>query len=443
MAASVEGKLTNGYLAPNTFIHKRDILKKVFPRYREDTLFDFMLQTNRKVETDNTLFNWHEWDYLYGYATVESHTSSGGAGNSIDVTITDASHTEGGTKSAGKVGDSVMINGIRGWVTAKDDSVNNAHVYTVKPVRSTDDYGALTTQDGQILVFYSNAKSDGSGQPESQVRKPTRYYNYTQIFATKFEAYGSESANKVEFEINGKPYFYLQGVTDAALKHKTDMDYAFLLNVMGNELTDANNGDEPVYHTRGMESYLDDFGNTEPYTIGSFGWTDMANIAKTLSAERAPLENAFIVGIDLDIELDDLIKSKLDNTAVNYSAFGSGNAKQRAIDLGFDSFRYGTRTFHKQQSDAFNYLPVTGWTDSPYPHMGFIVPLDMTRDPKTGKDMYKMALRYKRNDKDNRYIKHWTRDITITNNDILEFNHLSEAGLMMACLNQAVKVAGS
>lgn len=439
MPASVEGNLTNSYLAPNTFIHKRDIAKKVFPRYREDTLFDFLFYTDRKVVTDNTRFNWFEWDYLYGFAVVETNVAGGGAGASTVITIEEASHQDSGTKSAGKKWDSVMVNGIRGWVSAIDKSVDDAHTYTIKPVKATDDFGATDALIADILVFFSNAKSDGSGQPESMVRKPTLYYNYTQIFSTQYEAYGSESTNKVEFEIKGKPYYYLQGVEDAALKHKMDIQYAFLLNEQGDTIVDAENSDEPVYHTRGIESYIDNFGNTETYT--SFDFADLQNIEKTLSRERAPMEMMMINGINLDMDIDAVVKGKLDNNGMSYAQFGKGDAKKRAVDFGFDSFRFSRRTYHKKSVDYLNYLPVTGFSGSPYPDMGFVIPLDRVKNPKGSGEMDTISLRFKENDRMNRFVKHWTRDVTITNNDKIEFNHLSEMGLQMAAVNQCIKVA--
>lgn len=439
MPASVEGILTNGYLAPNSFIHKREIAKRVFPRYREDTLFDFMFYTDRKVESDNTMFNWFEWDYLYGYAVVETNVAGGGAGAATTITIEEVSHQESGTKSAGKKWDNVLVGGIHGWVSAVDKDTDDAHTYTIKPVDDTADFGATDALIGDILVFYSNAKSDGSGQPESQIRKPTKYYNYTEIFSTQYEAFGSESTNKVEFEIGGKPYYYLQGVEDAALKHKMDIQFAFLLNTIGDTIVDAENGDEPVYHTRGMESYIDNFGNTQTYTTLDFD--DLTDIEKTLSAERAPMEMMWINGVNLDLDVNALIKTQMVNTGISYAQFGKGNAQQRAVDFGFDSFRLSQRTYHKKQVDYLNYLPVTGWASSPYPDMGFICPLDKVRDSKSGDMMDTMALRYKKNDRMNRYVKHWTRDVTITNKDSIEFNHLSEVGLQMAAVNQCIKVA--
>lgn len=439
MPASVEGNLTNAYLAPNTFIHKREIAKKVFPRYREDTLFDFLFYTDRKVKSDNTRFNWFEWDYLYGYAIVETNVAGGGVGAATTITIEEVSHQDSGTKSAGKKWDSVLVNGIHGWVSATNKTVDDAHTYTIEPVDALSDFGANDALIGDVLVFYSNAKSDGSGQPTSQVRKPTLYYNYTQIFATQYEAYGSESTNKVEFEINGKPYYYLQGVEDAALKHKMDIQFAFLINTIGDTIVDTGNGNEPVYHTRGMENYIDNFGNTQTYT--TFDFADLTDIEKTLSTERAPMEMMWINGVNLDIDVDALVKGKMDNSGMRYEAFGKGNAAKRAVDFGFDSFRFSKRTYHKKAVDYLNYLPVTGFAGSPYPDMGFVIPLDRIKNPKGGDDIDTISLRYKENDRMNRFVKHWTRDVTITNNDRIEFNHLSEMGLQMAAVNQCVKVA--
>lgn len=439
MPASVEGNLTTSYLAPNTFIHKREIAKKVFPRYREDTLFDFLFYTDRKVVSDNTRFNWHEWDYLYGFGTILDQVGAGGAGVVTTFILDTASHQESGTKSSGKKWDTVMVNGIKGWVSGVDKGTPNAHEYTVKPVDALADFGVADTQNAEIIVFFSNAKSDGSGQPTSQVRKPTLYYNYTQIFSTQYEAYGSESTNKIEFEIKGKPYYYLQGVEDAALKHKMDIQYAFLLNEMGDTIVDEENGDEPVYHTRGMESYVDNFGNTQTYT--TFDFDDLTDIEKTLSRERAPMEMMMINGINLDIAIDAVVKGKLDNNGMSYAQFGKGNAQKRAVDFGFDSFRFSRRTYHKKSVDYLNYLPVTGFTGSPYPDMGFVIPLDRIKNPKGGGEMDTISLRYKENDRVNRFVKHWTRDVTITNNDKIEFNHLSEMGLQMAAVNQCIKIA--
>ncbi len=448
MAASVEGSLNSTYMATNTFINKRDIRKKIFPRYNEQNLFDFLHFTNRTKETDNSRFNWHELSYLYGYGEVLSATGFAGAGIAGTVTLKATSHQESGTKSSGKQWDLILLNKIRGWVTSTNKTVNSAHVYSIQPVRSTDNFGATAGLLNLVIAFFSTAKSDGSSQVGSTIRKPDLYFNNTQIFSTQYLANGSESANKAEIEIGGKNFFYLQGEEDAAVKHNNDMNFAFILGEMGDgTLLDTGNANEPVNTTRGMEAYIRDFGNNLQYTVIDVAF--MQSVEKTLSKERAPAEMLVVNGVNIDVLMDAFLQGQMATTGIQYTQFGNGNAAARAVDFGFSSFRFSKHTYHKMCADFMNYSPVTGnaitGQGSPYPDMSLILPMDKVANPKpTGAmdDDYidTLAVRFKRNDRQNRYVKHWTRDITITNKDQIEFNYLSDCGLQFARLNQAIRL---
>jgi len=453
MASSVEGVLNAGYIASNTFINKRDIRKKIFPRYNEHNLFDFLHLTDRTKETDNTLFNWHELGYLYGYGQVLSSTGGAAPGASVTITLTTGSHQEGGTKSAGKQWDLVLLNGIRGWVQTKTAVVptnNGAHQYIIKPIRATDTFGATPLLNNKVVAFFSTAKADGTGQASSMVRKPDRFYNTTQIISTQFMAYGSESANKAEVEINGKPYFYLQGEEDAATKHNTDMNFAFVLGEgtdATTPLVDTDNASEVVNTTKGMEAFIRDFGNNVQWTTIDLAF--MQGIEKILNRERAPVEMLMINGVNIDVLFDQFVNSEVGQSGIQYDKFGNGNAAARAVDFGFNSFRFSKHVYHKQCADFMNYAPVTGnaitGQNSPYPDMSLVGPLDKVANPKpvgAMDDDYvdTLCVRYKRNDRQNRYIKHWTRDVTVTNQDRIEFNYLSDVGLMMARLNQWIRI---
>lgn len=452
MAASVEGVLNAGYIATNTFINKRDIRKKIFPRYNEQNLFDFMHTTDRTKETDNTQYNWHELGYLYGYGQVTTGYSGGAtAGASITVTLLNpSSYQEGGTKSSGKQWDLVLVNGIRGWVQTKTVVGLNNHTYVIKPIRATDTFGASPALANKVIAFFSTAKADGTGQVSSMVRKPDRFYNNTQIISTQFMAYGSESANKAEVEIAGKPFFYLQGEEDASTKHSTDMNFAFVLGEGTDATTplgDTDNGGDVVNTTKGMEAFIRDFGNNVQWTTIDLAF--MQGIEKILNRERAPAEMLMINGVNIDVLFDQFVHTEVGGSGINYSAFGNGNAAARAVDFGFNSFRFSKHTYHKMCADFMNYSPVTGnaitGQNSPYPDMSLIGPLDKVANPKpvgAMDDDYidTLCCRFKRNDRQNRFVKHWTRDVTITNQDRIEFNYLSDVGLMMARLNQWVRV---
>jgi len=440
---SVENTLTEGYLAPNTFLNKRDIRQRIFDRYDEKNLFDFLFHTGRKKKTVATDFSWFEFGYLFSMAEIAAKTGTSGAGNTVTITATSTSHLESGTLSPGKKWDTVIVGGVRGWIQSVDKTTANTHKYVVKPVRETDNIVAAAVV-GELVSFYSNAKPDGVGMPTSETRLPDRFTNNVQIFSEQFTTDGSISASQVEVSIDGKNYYYLQGAEDAANKFNNKIEFALLLNVPSVGLDDDVSG-KPVNITRGMESYVDDYGNEEPYAA-TFGWTDFVNIEKVLAKERAPREMMMANGINLNIQVMELLKSKNDNTGIMYSAFGKGDAKQKAVDFGFNSFSFN-RTYHIKEFEALNYEPVTGHSASPYPDMGFVIPLDRVKNPKPSgaDDQYNdtICLRYKENDRENRFIKHWTRDQTITNLDQLEFNHQAEMGLQMVGLNQFVKVVKS
>lgn len=437
---SVENNLTEGYMAPNTFLNKRDIRRRIFDRYNEKNLFDFLFHTGRKKKTVATDFSWFEFGYLFSMAEIASKSGTSGAGNTLTVTATSTSHLSSGTLSPGKVYDLVIVGGIRGWIQSVNKSSANAHTYTIKPVRSTDNIVAAAVV-GELISFYSNAKPDGVGMPTGETRIPDRFSNVVQIFSKQYTTDGSVAANQVEVEIKGKKYYYLQGVEDANNKFNNEIEFALLLNVPSSGLTDSVSG-KTVNVTRGMESFVDDYGNEEPYST-TFGWTDFQNIEKVLAKERAPREMMMANGINLNLQVLDLIKSMNDNTGIEYAAFGKGNAKQKAVDFGFNSFSYN-RTYHIKEFEALNYEPVTGHAERPYPDMGFVIPLDRVKNPKpTGDDdQYNdtICLRYKENDRENRFMKHWVRDQTITNLDQLEFNYQAEMGLQMVGLNQFVKI---
>jgi hypothetical protein len=156
-----------------------------------------------------------------------------------------------------------------------------------------------------------------------------------------------------------------------------------------------------------------------------------------------------INGVNIDVLFDQFVNSEVGQSGIRYDQFGNGNAAARAVDFGFNSFRFSKHIYHKQCADFMNYSPVTGnavtGQNSPYPDMSLVGPLDKVANPKPVgalDDDYidTLCCRFKRNDRQNRFIKHWTRDVTITNQDRIEFNYLSDVGLMMARLNQWIRI---
>jgi hypothetical protein len=142
----------------------------------------------------------------------------------------------------------------------------------------------------------------------------------------------------------------------------------------------------------------------------------------------------------LNYDIDDFVKGRLDNTAINWAAMGIGSAASRTVDFGIDGFRYGNFEFMKKKLAPFNYIGNTGGTSlSPYPTMGFTVPWDRITDAK-GEEVDTICYRYKANDRGSRFMRFWERDEKITNTDQLEFNWKAEAGLQVALARHINKI---
>lgn len=444
---AVEGIYGPGYISPTALLAERDIRKKIFNRYHEDDLFEFLLQSGRKETSANTKFSWFEHDALWHVATVSAKTGTNGDGNAATITLTTGTgdHLSSGSKSLFKDKDIVGVQTaaaglIKGYVTATDKTTDNAHTVTIQPKDDENLVGNVSPSDKVFLI--TDAAADGTKQPASKSRKPIEFSSYTQIIKNRFKVSGGESANKATVDIKGKPYYYLQGVMDAITEQKMKINYAFLLGMPsdGSEFTDPVSGD-PVYMSDSLESVVDERGNIQTYSSYAIG--DVQDLVKTWSRQRAAKSQMMLTGINLDVEIDEFAKDYLDDTAIDYSAWGKGNKSMKAVDFGFSSIYYAGYCIMKQRTDALDYLGSTGFSTSQYPDLGFTIPLDMVKSK--GKLIDTITVMTKANDRESRYMKEDVKNLfTQTDGeDAYAFDHFSEVGLRLVGANQMVKIQKS
>jgi hypothetical protein len=445
------------FIGAEVLLNRRDIYKAIHNRYREgEGLADLLIGLGKKKKTVQTTYNWFEHDYLIN--TISGSVSAKAADQlTVEVTPDDGAGGAG-SFSPGLVGDIVMVNtpGNNERVRCRIQAIVKGvtHDYTLERVNDAIDLTSVFTAPTPFDVdvyWFSNAFGDGTFQPESSMRKPLKFNGQTQIIKTQFEAFGSEAANAVEVEINGKPWYYRQGVEDALNKHMMAVEMALILGTKSDGLVDADGND--VTTTQGLESVVDERGNTLQYTSLTYG--DFEDMVKRLDKERAPEVYMGLLGTDLMLDFESLMHSRgvgikgvgadgvvgansiAGGTGVDYSTVGG---KGRAYDFGLDSYRLGGRTFHIKKWDAINYAPITGYDSSVYPKMGFFMPMVTFKDAKSGEMLDSICLRYKENDLENRFMTEWTRDRKQTNKDAFEWNHQCEVGLQVALANQHIKL---
>jgi hypothetical protein len=459
------------FIGAETLLLRRDIYHAIHNRYREkEGLAEILLNLGKKKKTANTTFNWFEHDYLIN--TVTGVTGDGTpnpapTASTMIVEVGAGSHQDSlgtvGEYSPFLVGDLVKANigaGTENYafqIKAVDKTSAGNHLYTLERV---DDAVAVTSvfnvAGGETvnLFWYSNAFADGSGQPGASNRKPLNFNNVTQIHKTSEKVFGSESANEVEVNIGGKPYYYRQGVDDMTTKHMMAQNFQLAFGEKSSGLLDASG--EEVLTGESLEQAIDTRGNTSTY--GTLGWSDLEEMVKTLDTEMAPNTYMGLLGIDLLLDFESIMASRgmgirgvnadftadgtprEGGTGIDYSMYGKGG---KSYDYSFDSYRIGNRTFHAKKEGGLNYKPITGYANSLYPGMGFFMPMTTVKDAKTHEMLDSVCLRYKANDLENRFMAEWTRNRKQTNEDKWEWNMQSELGLQLALVNQYVKMVAS
>lgn len=434
-----QGNYTGQYISSETLLLSRDIRERVGMPYNEDDLLDFFIggrggdKTKRRLKfTKNTVYHWWEHDFLISKADIASSTGTSANGNPVTITITALPDN----RSPFGLTDLVLVGGIQGIVTDFTSAGNGAHVYEVTPVDNQTNIVAATV-DGQPMVWYGNAHADGTGLPASKVRKPIKYENNTQIIKTVYEADAGEAANMSEVTVDGgKKYYYRQGVVDLLKRHKLAIEYACIVGRNDRSLVDANNDNKPIKTTGGLEYVVSNNGIN--LSNGSFGYAQMQEIEREADKVMAPKEYIGMVGHELKLAIDSALLDKQENTGINYSAFGSGNAKGRAVDLGFDSYKVGSRTYHIKSWMALNYQPITGDNGYDMNSKGFFMPDDIVRQ-KGGEMADSICLRYKQSDQQNRFMVEETRGMKETGLDTFQYIGLSDVGLMTCLLPQYIR----
>lgn len=440
--STVTGRLTENYVSSVTFLHDREIYHKLYNRYHEETIIDFFEQTGRMKPATETTFHHFEKDYIYQNIKIANVSGTPGAGNDVTITLHSSNHNSG--RSFPMVTMLALFkNDAVGYVIKKDIGNSTAHTITIRPVDNTIDVVAAAST-GDLLSFISNAHAEGSGQPGGLISKPIKFQGHHQIFKQTYRVTGTEMTNKIEFKTsNGKMYWMYEGENDTFLKFKSDVSLGLLFNQESKGLTDAEGRDIRV--TKGLMQWVRQEGNIYPAPISALSKID--DIIKILDKNRGSKENLWLPGINQDIDIDNVLLDKMVNGAIQYNTFGKGKAKQKAIDLGFNSFRKGSYSFHKKLITEFNHPNITGAQGYSYPNKGLIIPTDSGRDVKTGKKIDSICCRYKKAPHHDRKYIHKLGGMLAPNDNIapndideLAFFYLTERGLQAFGLNRFLVV---
>jgi hypothetical protein len=375
---------TENYISTVDFINKRNIDPKLYEKYPGQGIIKLWDITGRKSETTNPKYEWAEEDSIFKPITVSANVAAPGAGNTLTITIASADHDSTGKRSYPRKHQTVIMpNKKVGQITAKSTAVDNAHTITIKPLRSTDDLGAVLASDK--IIVYGNAFPEGSDQADGLTAVPLTYSNVAQIMKEDYKITSTQDKTIAWFEVEGKDgekafKWGIKGEKDTFRRFQT---YVGLTMLVG-EKADASytNGDGEVTRTtQGLLPFVRSGGNT--FAATGFTMTSMDNLIKKLDKQKGAKENLFLGGIDIMTNIDNMLTAAMKNDVSNYEFFGApGSAnkvdekRQRAAMFGFDHFKKSSYTFHFQTLPEFNEDGLLGTAGYGYSNTAVIIPTD-------------------------------------------------------------------
>lgn len=444
------------YLGLDFFMHQPDVLNEIVPGWDTQNFLRMLELTGRAEVCHNEVFTNYESGMNYRAIGIQAISGTATA-SAVTVTLTADSYTNVGSlkgnvdRSPLKQNDIIKLpNRKEAFVQLKGAQGGQATTYTlVKSDRAADaafDLGAYISSlagTSQRLGIPSNGFSEGSKQPLEGIDVPlVRYSGTMQIFKAHMAVTGSAAGDTTHVTMpGGGNKWYSKTLLDLGLKHRTDMAFQHLLGNGGNFVdTDG----KKVKTSQGLEGYIRTLGNVYDYPGSGFTLADLDALVNRIKALWGGNEYQWIMGSTLRAQVEGLIRN-FTNGNIVYNMFGNGDAKSRAVDLGFNSFTYQGITFHMQESGVFLHPEVTALAGYNYDSMGILIPGKTQRITTSDNGITKnidapsLRIRYKVDvDNKSRRYSEWKMPKEITGIDETRFEILSHEGLQMVGLRRFI-----
>lgn len=417
-------------------MHKREVDENLVKRYGNQGITGLLELVGAKKECTQTTFSHYEEAFIHN--TVKLTTAgSYSANTAAHFTYTEQDNTDAangdqsidGTNNDTpvRVGDILLApNGELGYVTAvaADGDVD---------IQAFDGTWSLATSTEFTFSIIGNMYAENTSQPSGLMPRVHPYSNSCMIMKDSFVVSGTEATNVIYFKVDnekmGSGYlWYLKGEADT---YKRFQDHMELMMLLGQSA--ANTGLSSFNTTEGLLPFIENKGQSMDLGSASITMADFDAMVKSLDKYRGAKEYALYAGIDLSLDIDDLLASQGAYAAggANYGTFQ--NNKNMALNLGFNSFSRGGYTFHKKTYDVFNHPKLLGADGMNYSGYGICIPMDTQKDAKSGEKIPSLRIRYKAANGYSREMEHWLTGSAVLKNktnteDNLKSHYRTERG---------------
>ena len=398
-------------------LHKPEKMNVLFNRYGDQGASYFQLLRSMGFETEVSLdtYGHFEENRIHEILHVDANVSQPAVGATITFVL-DSVDLDSNNNFYVRDWDVILFhNEVTGSVTDIDVTTPTAPAITCTLNDDTEQFPALTAADE--LVIFTNAFSEGSGQPNSAIRGAWEYDNDAQIIKETVGYTGTEMANQMWVDVtsNGTkiPAYYFLGQVDIDYRMALRIDGALLWGkrTVNTALVDSTTG-RVIKSTEGLIPYIRRIGHEQTYTAGSFDVAEFDEMDRTLDRENAGNYILGMLGIELHQDIENSLKTYFANTnivfakqTVNDQLFNRNESL--AASVNFQYLTKSERTFLFKRMGVFNNPKLYGATGYEAPKMGIFMPINKQKDPVSGNMVESIGTRYRGLGRYNRRMEVW------------------------------------
>lgn len=398
-------------------LHKPDIDSQLTNRYGTQLLTEFYEFFGKSVGTSALEYIHYEEDRIYPKFMATSPGGAAGAG--VTLTLSGSSDTipQNASPYVGtpinvtaipvRIGDIIGINAASGTPTSA--SVVQCQVYSINAGAGTivvyptvSGTSVPVISGASEVIILTSASGEGSDQPAPLASTVSKYTNNLMIIRDTFEITGTEAdlVTWLKFEDpktgEAKFGYEIKGEADTYKRFQIRKENALLT---GRKLSNVTLADlqatagTPTTITEGLFTGIESRGNNVSYSgLSSLDLSFFEGIIKTAQTQVAAKVNMLPCGINLALQLDDVLANRFVNGGVTYGAFNMN--QDLAVNMQFKSFQMGSYTFHKKTIESFSDLQTFGAAGFGYADEGMIIPMDNVIEAKTKATVPAMRTRY-------------------------------------------------
>lgn len=398
-------------------IYKPEKMNVLFNRYGDQGASYFQLIRSMGFEKEVSLdtYGHYEENRIHEICIVRSNVGQPSVGADITF-ILHTDNMDANNQFYVRKWDIILFpNEVTGSVTTVNVSTPADPTITCKLNDNTEQFPALTA--GDQLVIFTNAFSEGSGQPQGAIRGTWEYTNDCQIIKETIGVTGSEMTNQTWFDVTSAgtkiPAYYHLGQVDIDYRTALRIDGALLWSKrsVNTALVDSVTG-RRIKTTEGLIPYIRRVGNEQTYTSGSFAVSEFDEMDRTLDREHAGNYILGLVGIQLHQDIENALVSYFANTNITFARQTTNevlfnNNESLAASVNFKYLVKSERTFLFKRMGVLSNPKLYGATGYEGPKLGVFMPINKKKDPVSGNMVESIGVRYKGLGKYNRKMEVW------------------------------------